>query len=196
VASRNKKGRRPGLSNRVRIIGGQWGGQRLIFPDAEGLRPTSDRVRETVFNWLQFHLAGRTVLDCFAGSGALGFEAASRGAGRVVMLERSKRVAAALEENRDRLGASQVEIICRDARDYLAGSSDRFDVVFLDPPFGKGMVEDFARLLEEGQLLNSGAMVYIEMESTLEPELPASWEVVRDKQAGDVRYLLLDCTTQ
>ena len=196
MASRNKKGRRPGSSNRVRIIGGQWGGQRLTFPDAEGLRPTSDRVRETVFNWLQFHLAGRTILDCFAGSGALGFEAASRGAERVVMLERSKRVAAVLEENRDRLGARQVEVICRDARDYLADSSERYDVVFLDPPFGKGMVEDFARQLEEDELLNSDAMVYIEMESSLDPELPANWEIVRDKQAGDVRYLLLHCTNE
>jgi len=190
VVSRSKKGRRPGASNRVRIIGGDWGGQQLSFPDAEGLRPTSDRVRETVFNWLQFHLAGRAVLDTFAGSGALGFEAASRAASRVLMLEKSKRVASMLEENRRKLGAEQIEVINRDARTYLSELDEQFDVVFLDPPFGKGMIEGFADLLEELGLLSNEAMIYLEMESGLSPQLPANWEIIRDKKAGDVRYML------
>ena len=175
----------------MRIIGGDWGGQQLSFPDAEGLRPTSDRVRETVFNWLQFHLAGRNVLDTFAGSGALGFEAASRLASRVLMLEKSKRVASMLEDNRRKLGAEQIEVINRDARTYLSELDEQFDVVFLDPPFGKGMIEGFADLLEELGLLSNEAMIYLEMESGLSPQLPANWEVIRDKKAGDVRYMLV-----
>jgi 16S rRNA (guanine966-N2)-methyltransferase len=190
AVSRSKKGRRPGSSNRVRIIGGDWGGQQLSFPDAEGLRPTSDRIRETVFNWLQFHLAGRSVLDTFAGSGALGFEAASRAASRVLMLEKSKRVASVLEENRQKLGAEQIQVINRDAWNYLSDADEQFDVVFLDPPFGKDMIEGFADLLEERGLLSDEAMIYLEMESTLSPRLPSSWEVIRDKKAGDVRYML------
>lgn len=192
MASRNRPGRRPGSSNRVRIIGGTWGGRRLSFPDAQGLRPTSDRVRETVFNWLQPALYGSRVLDAFAGSGALGFEAASRGALEVVMLERSRRVADTLEQNRQELQADNITIKCIDALDDLAHEDQPFDLVFLDPPFGQGLIDPVFRLLVDRELLAPGARIYVEMErSADDPVWPSGWDLVKDKKAGDVRYGLV-----
>ena len=121
-------------SNQVRIIAGQWRGRKLSFPDVTGLRPTSDRIRETVFNWLATSLPGASCLDLFAGSGALGFEAASRGATRVVMVDRNRDVVRALRDNRQRLSASMIKIVQQDAENYLSAADGQFDVVFLDPP--------------------------------------------------------------
>jgi 16S rRNA (guanine966-N2)-methyltransferase len=192
VARINKSSRRPGATNRVRIIGGEWGGRRLSFPDAQGLRPTADRVRETVFNWLQHELYGRRVLDAFAGSGALGFEAASRHAREVVMLERSRKVMAALEANLSELQAQNVTLECVDALEYLARATLPFDIVFLDPPFGQGMIEPVLRLLNDRELLRDDARIYVEFEaSASDLQLPEGWGFVRDKKAGDVRYGLL-----
>jgi 16S rRNA (guanine966-N2)-methyltransferase len=192
VARVNKSSRRPGTTNRVRIIGGEWGGRRLSFPDAQGLRPTADRVRETVFNWLQHELYDSRVLDAFAGSGALGFEAASRHAREVVMLERSRKVMTALENNRNELQAKNVTLECVDALEYLARETHPFDIVFLDPPFGQGLSEPVLRLLSDRDLLKDDARVYAEFEaSASDPQLPEGWGFIRDKKAGDVRYGLL-----
>jgi len=192
VARVNKASRRPGATNRVRIIGGEWGGRRLSFPDAQGLRPTADRVRETVFNWLQHELYGSRVLDAFAGSGALGFEAASRHAREVVMLERSRKVAAALEDNLRELHAQNVNLQCVEALEYLARETEPFDIIFLDPPFGLGLIEPVLRLLDERGLLKSDARIYVEFEASApHPQLPEGWSFIRDKKAGDVRYGLL-----
>ncbi len=186
---------RPGSTNRVRIIGGQWRGRLIRFPDAQGLRPTSDRVRETLFNWLQFDLHGCRVLDLFAGSGALGFEAASRGAAEVVMIEQTSRVAAQLQQSVEELQAEQVRIVRGDGVGYLADSQDKaFDVVFLDPPFNKDLLAPALSALHDGQLLNPGALIYIEMPVREPlPDLPEGWVMQRVKEAGDVRYGLINC---
>jgi len=124
--------------NRVRIVGGAWRSRLIPFPPTKGLRPTPDRVRETLFNWLGQDLTGKTCLDLFAGSGALGFEAASRGARRVAMVERDASVFQALAANRDRLGALAVELTKSDALEFLRADTGLYDVVFLDPPFDAG----------------------------------------------------------
>ena len=187
--------KRPGSTNRVRIIGGQWRGRLIRFPDAHGLRPTSDRVRETLFNWLQFDLHGRRVLDLFAGSGALGFEAASRGAAQVIMLEQSPRVAAQLEQSAQELQAEQVQIVRGDGHGYLAvNHAQPFDVVFLDPPFNKDLLVPALATLHDRKLLSPGAYIYIEMPvHEPVPELPEGWTLERVKEAGDVRYGLINC---
>src|SRR3989304_1205494 len=151
--------RRPSITsrrpNRVRIIGGLWRSRMIPFPDLPGLRPTPDRVRETPFNWLGPDLAGKHCRDLDAGSGALGFEALSRGAASVTMVERAVRAWRALQANSALLGARGLNLVCGDALEFLAGVSSgapvptRFDVVFLDPPFGEGIPEDlWPRLLE------------------------------------------------
>lgn len=179
-------------SNQVRIIAGQWRGRKLSFPDADGLRPTPDRVRETLFNWLAPVLPGAQCLDLFAGSGALGFEAASRGAARVVMTERDLRVVGALRESQQRLAAHQVDVIDAEARRYLATSSELFDIVFLDPPFSQpGLLSEAVELLQQGLHLKAGAYIYMETDADLAPDNPpASWVLWKQKQAGAVSYRL------
>ena len=184
-------GTRPGASNQLRIIGGEWRGRRLRFPDADGLRPTADRVRETLFNWLQGQVYGRRCLDLFAGSGALGFEAASRGAGEVVMVEASPKVAEALRANAELLRADAVRVEARRAEAFLQSAPQGFDVVFLDPPFGKGLLEPALRELAGGGWLSPNGCLYIECEAEFgEPELPAGYEFLRRGRAGQVAYFL------
>lgn len=177
--------------NTVRIVGGEWRRRVLRFPDAEGLRPTPDRVRETLFNWLGQDLAGLACLDLFAGSGALGFEAASRGAARVVMVEQAARVAASLRENARLLGAEgRVEIAQADAVKFassLVQGGSRFDVVFLDPPYNKGWIDRLVPLLPE--LLKDDGLLYVEAESAL--AACGSWQTVRSGKAGQVFYHLM-----
>jgi len=174
--------------NRVRIIGGQWRSRVIRFPPAGELRPTPDRVRETLFNWLGQRLDGLACLDLFAGSGALGFEALSRGASRVVMVERDRPVAAALRESARLLQADGAEIVVADAMDYLARDGERFDVVFLDPPYASDLaMKAFERL---GGRLNPGARVYAESAGSLQPPMP--WKVLREDRAGAVRYALYE----
>jgi 16S rRNA (guanine966-N2)-methyltransferase len=178
--------------NQVRIIGGQWRGRKLSFPDAAGLRPTSDRVRETLFNWLTPVLHGAHCLDLFAGSGALGFEAASRGAARVVMVECDPRVARALRDTRDHLAARQVEVVSDEAKNFLARSGDQFDVVFVDPPFSRpGLLAESVESLRRGQHLKDGAYIYVETAVSLDAsDAPVGWELWRTKRAGAVSYRL------
>jgi len=179
-------------SNQVRIIAGQWRGRKIGFPDIDGLRPTSDRMRETLFNWLAPVLPGACCLDLFAGSGALGFEAASRGAARVVMNERNPRVVRALQDSKARLAADQVDVLGDDARSCLAKCVGSFDVVFLDPPFSQPrLLAEAADLLACSKLLKDGAYIYVEAPSGADlSDLPSGWQLYRRKQAGAVSYRL------
>lgn len=177
--------------NRVRIIAGKWRSRIVKFPAAAQLRPTPDRVRETLFNWLGQRLDGLACLDLFAGSGALGFEALSRGAARVVMVERDRAVAAALRESARSLAASEVQIVEGDALGYLRTGTERFDVAFVDPPYASDLA---ARALEAlPARLNPGARVYVE--SATPPAAEAPWRVLRDDRAGAVRYALFELTS-
>ncbi len=184
MASRRARG------NRVRIIAGTWRGRWLNFPDIEGLRPTPDRVRETLFNWLAPLLPGAHCLDLFAGSGALGVEALSRGAVEVCFVERHPRAVRALEDNLQRLGAQGARVERADALAWLREASPRaWDVVLLDPPFGRGCLAPVCAALQSGGWLAPGAHVYLESERG-EGDPPGSWTVLRERTAGQVRYRL------
>ncbi len=176
-------------SNQLRIIGGRFRGRRLPFPDHPGLRPTPDRVRETLFNWLAPTIAGARCLDAFAGSGALGFEAASRSGGEVLLIERSAAVVHRLRINARSLGTSGIEILQADVLQWLAGSGRPFDVAFLDPPYADDLLAPAIERLANNGWLAPGARVYLETASQTDfPPLPEGWELIRDKIAGQVRY--------
>jgi 16S rRNA (guanine966-N2)-methyltransferase len=179
-------------SNQVRIIGGEWRSRRISFPDHEGLRPSADRVRETLFNWLGQDLGGRRCLDLFAGSGALGFEALSRGAACVVMAEKSREVFAALRRNADLLKAKNLQLHCADALEFATASAAdaaaRFDVVFLDPPFRSGLLEQV--LPRVAPLLRPGAQVYVESATAF--VAAGGWQIKRHGRAGQVHYTLVN----
>ena len=174
---------------KVRIIGGALRGRRIAVPSRPGLRPTPDRGRETLFNWLGQRLEGLSCLDLFAGTGALGFEAASRGAARVVMVERDRQLASSLAQFRDVVGAASVEVVPGEALEYLARGGERFDVVFLDPPFGQNALPAVLERLPAR--LAPGARVYVEAERPLRD--PA-WRELRGARAGQVSYQLLERT--
>ena len=173
--------------NRVRIIGGAWRSRLIFFPPRQDLRPTPDRVRETLFNWLGQDLTGKTCLDLFAGSGALGFEAASRGARRVVMVERDPVVFRALTASRVALDAAVVELKRADALEFLRDDDGVYDVVFLDPPFKADYWPRLAPLLPRH--LAPGALVY--HEGAARSVLPPAWTVHREGRAGQVAFQLL-----
>ena len=173
--------------NRVRIIGGAWRSRLVSFPPRKDLRPTPDRVRETLFNWLGQDLAGKTCLDLFAGSGALGFEAASRGARRVVMVESDPVVYRAIGASRAVLAADAVEPKKADALEFLRSDDGAYDVVFLDPPFKADYWPRLAPLLPPR--LAPGAVVYYE--SAAPPALAPGWEIWKQGKAGQVAYQLL-----
>ena len=173
--------------NRVRIIGGAWRSRLIRIAPRAALRPTPDRVRETLFNWLGQDLTGRDTLDLFAGSGALGFEAASRGARRVVMVERDAPAFQMLETNRAALGAIQVELARADALEFLRGDQARYDIVFLDPPFRTDYWMRVLSLLLPR--LATGALVYCE--SGRAADFAPGWETWRSARAGQVTYQLL-----
>lgn len=174
----------------MRLIGGTWRSRRLEFPDTAGLRPTPDRVRETVFNWLVPYLPGAACLDLFAGSGAFGFEALSRGAARAVLVERDADVVAALRSNRDHLQAAGAEIVRADAVDFLGGPARAFDIVFVDPPYGSGLLERCMRLLAERDWVKPGGFIYLEARGNEVPRPPPDWQLLRSKSAGQVGYHL------
>lgn len=177
--------------NRVRIIAGKWRSRIVRFPAAAQLRPTPDRVRETLFNWLGQRLDGLSCVDLFAGSGALGFEALSRGAARVVMVESDRKVAEALRESARELGAEGVEVVNAEAIAWLARAGERFDVAFVDPPYATTLAQDAMRALPPR--LNAGARVYAEADRPL--ELPPPWRALREDRAGAVRYGLYELGT-
>lgn len=171
----------------LRIVGGKYRSRVLRVAARPGLRPTPDRVRETLFNWLGQELGGLACLDLFAGSGALGFEAASRGAARVVMVEKDRGALAELERSRVALGAEQVCIVGSDALAFLASARERFNVVFLDPPFRQNAVP--AVLAELPPLLEPRARVYVESDAPIEAAAP--WRELKRARAGQVSYQLL-----
>lgn len=179
--------------NQLRIIGGSWRGRKLSFAPVAGLRPTPDRVRETLFNWLDPVITGARCLDLYAGSGALGIEAASRGASSVVLVDSDPRVVATLREQLQRLGATRVEVVQSSVEGWLAASATPFDIVFLDPPFRRNLLPACIHALQCGGWLAADARVYIEAESNLQPELPEGWELTRSKRAGQVGYHLARC---
>ena len=218
MAGRKQKTR--SHAGRLRIVAGNWRSRLLDIADVEGLRPTSERVRETLFNWLAPRIVGARCLDLFAGTGVLGLEALSRGARSVVFVERSRIAARQLETNIEILmgtvategrvaaasaangvgpegsptGASATTTVIRgDALGYLRrGAADSFDIVFLDPPFADERLDETCRLLAQGNLLGDGALVYLEMgRSQQAPVLPQDWLIQKNKTAGNVRYMLV-----
>jgi 16S rRNA (guanine966-N2)-methyltransferase len=175
-------------ANRVRIIGGEWRSRVIHFPPASQLRPTPDRVRETLFNWLGQRLDGLACLDLFAGSGALGFEALSRGARRVVMIERDRIVARALRDNAAKLAASGAHVVEAEALAWLARNTERFDVVFVDPPYASDLAQRALQALAPH--VAPGGRVYVESAEAL--QATAEWRPVREDRAGAVRYALFE----
>jgi len=178
------------MKSGVRIIGGKWRGSRLAVADASGLRPTPDRIRETLFNWLAADCRGAMVLDCFAGSGVLGLEALSRGARAVVALEQQRRAAAGLRAAAARLETSAIEVIDGDALRSIEGLRDRFDIVFIDPPYAEPLLRQRAfERLEACDRLNDGALIYFEWPGPESFELPSdSLHWLKRKTAGQVHY--------
>jgi len=175
----------------LRIIGGQWRGRKLEFPDVDAIRPTPDRVRETVFNWLQHDIVGARCLDLFAGSGALGFEALSRGAAHVAFVDQEPRIARYLRDTLARLRCDAAEVHTADALQWLTKSPRAFDVVFLDPPFSTNSLSEVCNRLEANNWLAPRAHIYMEKSSATDPpEMPDSWELIKSKTAGQVGYHL------
>ncbi len=187
-----KPSARPGQSNQIRLIGGEHGGRKLKFPDGRGLRPTSDRIRETLFNWLSPVLPGAVCLDLFAGSGALGLEAASRGASRVTLLDSNPAVSRQLQENIKILGLEErVSVLQEDAQRWLSTPATACDIVFLDPPFADDCLDHCVTLLQTAGWLAPGAHIYIERALGSDaPRVPDSWQLSKQKQAGQVIYSL------
>ena len=181
------------VPNRIRIIGGAWRSRVIEFPDAEGLRPTANRARETLFNWLGQTLHGKRCLDLFSGSGALGFEAASRGAAEVVMLEINRAAVEALKTNQQKLAATSCRVIAADALKFLNTAQEKFDIVFVDPPFASELMVSVLKKLPPH--LANDAVVYAEWAVPIADviaSLPdAQWEIVKQGKAGAVHFALL-----
>ena len=176
---------------KLRIIGGQWRSRVLPVIEQQGLRPTPDRVRETLFNWLQAEIPGARCLDLFTGSGALGFEAASRGAKKVLMLEKQGAACEVLKNNIRLLAADNIELHQQDAMTWLATPSESFDLVFVDPPYATDLLAKSCWLLEQNQHLADEAYIYLECPSNQDlPDLPQNWQIIRGKKAGQVGYYL------
>jgi 16S rRNA (guanine966-N2)-methyltransferase len=186
--TKNKQG-----SGQVRIISGQWRSRRLPIHDLEGLRPTTDRVRETLFNWLAPHIKGARVLDCFAGSGALCLEALSRYASYAKVFELQKSAALQLKQNLATLSCTNADVVNGDTLSLLKqGTTTGFDIVFIDPPFRKNLANDAMAQLADHNWLNQDALIYLETESELtQLDIPANWHELKHKTAGQVSYRLL-----
>ena len=175
----------------IRIIGGKWRGRKLPVRDSEGLRPTTDRIKETLFNWLMPIIREARCLDCFAGSGSLGFEALSRFADSVTFIELDKQNAQLLTENKARLQSDNANIINGNSLEILGQNGTPFDVVFIDPPFRKGLLSDTIQLLEKNQWLADESWIYVESEAeSLLTDIPTNWQLHREKIAGQVAYRL------
>jgi len=177
----------------VRIIGGSWRGTRLPVPDIQGLRPSGDRGRETLFNWLQMHIRGARCADLFAGSGVLGLEAASRGAAEVTLIEKSRQAAKLIRESLQKLGGANVEIVEEDALSWLSRREPQsVDIVFIDPPFGQGLEVRSLELLTAGDVVNPGGFAYVETARETPGLAPVpGWEITKEKVLGEVRMQLL-----
>lgn len=190
VAAQKKLTQGKLTQGKLRIIGGRWRSRQLPVIDSEGLRPTTDRVRETLFNWLQMDIAGSRCLDLFAGSGALGLEAASRGAKEVVMVEKSSAVFKILQQNVKTLAASEVSLVQDDALDFLErlNADTHFDIVFIDPPYQSGLLEPVINRIS----LVAGSRVYLEARKGDDISVPENWRLLKDKTAGQIHYCLYE----
>lgn len=177
-------------AGKLRIVAGSLRGSRIEVMDRPGLRPTSDRIRETLFNWLSPMIEGARCLDLFAGTGALGIEALSRGAASCVFVERDRELASLLQANLNRLRLDNAQLVQEDALQWLRGDPQSFDLAFLDPPFAADLWSSAANALQESGSLAAGAWVYVESPRTQVPKLPGSWRLHRDGQAGNVRFAL------
>ncbi|MEP3350820.1 MAG: 16S rRNA (guanine(966)-N(2))-methyltransferase RsmD [Marinomonas sp.] len=188
-ASKNNKAK----ASKLRIIAGEWRSRQLPIPDIEGLRPTPDRVRETLFNWINHFVPGATCGDFFCGSGALGLEALSRGAKHLTFVDNSRVVSQQMTANLATLGATNAEVIAQNAAAFLETATPRpLDLIFLDPPFRKGWLAQIIPLLEKGWLAER-ALVYIEMEKEAAlPPLPNNWTLQKEKTAGQLVYRLFE----
>jgi len=193
-----KKYHSPKGSNRdieqgeLKIIGGLWRSRKIMFPVVQGLRPSPSRIRETLFSWLAPILPASNCLDLFAGSGALGFEALSRGAKTVTMVEQNQLVVKQLLTNKELLNAYGLDILKMDASS-LSAVNGCFDIVFCDPPFNQGFVQPLIEDLHQSKLLKPSARLYLETEKNLTTlSLPDEWTLIKEKVAGDVRYRLID----
>lgn len=187
------------MSGSIRIIGGKWRGRKLPVLDKQGLRPTTDRIKEMLFNWLMPVTQDATCLDCFSGSGSLGFEAASRGAKHVVLLEKDSQTAQQLKRNQQLIQSEQITIHQTDSLAWLTSpATSHFDIVFIDPPFHHGLVEKAVFQLENKGWLNTSAYIYIETEihHQVMNYIPSNWRLHREKIAGQVHcYLFIRETT-
>jgi 16S rRNA (guanine966-N2)-methyltransferase len=180
------------MKGKVRIIGGIWRGRKLEVPEKSGLRPTPGRVRETLFNWLAMHLPESRCLDLFAGSGALGIEAISRGAKQVLLVEKERGIVQGLQRQVKTLATNKVEIICSNALAFLKKTASAFDIVFLDPPFDSDLLSQSCILLEQQGWLNPQAIIYLEMKGSLAlPNLPDNWQIIRQQTAGQIAFFLV-----
>jgi len=190
--------KKPGAANnkprpgRLRIVAGKWRSRLLDIAEVPGLRPTSERVRETLFNWLAPSIQGARCLDLFAGTGALGFEALSRGAAQVVFVDNSRRAVQVIANSAKMLDATGAIIHCGDAVEFVrAAAPASFDIVFLDPPFADDRLEDICRLIDELGLLAPGARIYLEQDRAKPGiTLPEHWRILKERTAGNVRYML------
>lgn len=191
MANQRSRKRADKMPGKVRIIAGQWRHRQLSVLPRTGLRPTPDRVRETLFNWLGLDVHGATCLDLFAGSGALGFEAASRGAAKVTLVERDPALAEHLRMQAHALGANTVQVVCADATQWLVQDSASFDLAFIDPPYGSMDLPLLMQALQRHGRVNAASRVYVETAvSDARPVFPNDWLVLRDKRAAGVRYYL------
>lgn len=188
MPGRSKPAHRAG--GHLRIVGGRLRGSRIEVLDAAGLRPTGDRVRETLFNWLAPVIAGARCLDLYAGTGALGIEAWSRGAGECAFVERDRELARRIEGNVTRLGVEPAHVVHGEALAFLAGAASPFDIVFLDPPFEADAWEQAAGRIEAGGWLRQDAWIYVESPAARTPLLPEAWREHRVGAAGNVRFAL------
>jgi len=178
-------------TSQVKIIGGDWRGRKLEFPSTvQQLRPTPARIRETLFNWLSSDIGGANCLDLYAGSGALGVEALSRGATEVTFVESDIACARLLKQNLARLG-NESKVYTMDARRFIRQIAGKWDIVFLDPPYRHGMLQQILRFLHEHSCLAKQALIYIESERELDDlKLPPGWQFIKNKQAGQIAYYL------
>ncbi|MBD3668097.1 MAG: 16S rRNA (guanine(966)-N(2))-methyltransferase RsmD [Kangiella sp.] len=175
-----------------RVIGGKWKGRKLRFIEVEGLRPSLDRIRETLFNWLQNDIHGANCLDLFAGSGAIGIEALSRGAANVQFVELNRKAFHQLEENLGLVNADNAYVMHGDAFDFIENNAQKFDIIFLDPPFHKGIAQKVIEQLAAADWLKPETKIYIEVEQGLELHLPKNWTELKDKKAGQLQYKLFE----
>lgn len=183
-------------SGRIRIIAGKWRSRQIRFPQHPALRPTSNRIRETVFNWLQHRIEAAYCLDLFSGTGIFGLESLSRGAASVLMVERDRQLADNIIVQAETLGARGCEVVCGDSLSWLrqrvTTPSEMYDIVFIDPPFADNLESDTCQLLESSGVLKNDALIYLEsVKDRKMDQLPPGWRILKSKSAGSVQYLLL-----